>query len=151
MAMKCKCHGVSGSCEMKTCYRALPSLRVVGEKLKERFSKAVLVEMKDLTLVSKFDNGRHVNENDLAYIENSPNFCYHNPKYGSLGTKGRLCNNTEYFENQEVEGSCSHLCCKRGFSTTEYVYKEKCFCKFVWCCNVECDTCEVKKIESRCQ
>jgi hypothetical protein len=31
---------------------------------------------------------------DLIYFEESPDFCTPNPKFGVLGTKGRVCNDT---------------------------------------------------------
>ena len=34
MLMKCRCHGVSGSCEFKTCWRSLPRFADVGDYLK---------------------------------------------------------------------------------------------------------------------
>nr|CAD7206087.1 unnamed protein product [Timema douglasi] len=42
MQVRCKCHGMSGSCELKTCWKAAPDFRVVGQALKEKFRSAVL-------------------------------------------------------------------------------------------------------------
>nr|CAD7257631.1 unnamed protein product [Timema shepardi] len=48
MQVRCKCHGMSGSCELKTCWKAAPNFRVVGQALKEKFRSAVLVDQSNL-------------------------------------------------------------------------------------------------------
>jgi wingless-type MMTV integration site family protein 1 len=40
MRQECKCHGMSGSCTVRTCWMRLPSLRVVSDNLKDRFDGA---------------------------------------------------------------------------------------------------------------
>ena len=41
--LRCKCHGVSGSCEVKTCWRTAPSMRHVGAMLLNKYDVAAQV------------------------------------------------------------------------------------------------------------
>ncbi|KAG7159279.1 Wnt-16-like, partial [Homarus americanus] len=41
MKMQCRCHGVSGSCELKTCWRSIPTFPVVGDYLKNKYRTAL--------------------------------------------------------------------------------------------------------------
>lgn len=43
MRMQCRCHGVSGSCELKTCWKTMPSFTEVGDTLKRKYRQAVQV------------------------------------------------------------------------------------------------------------
>lgn len=45
MQVECKCHGVSGSCELRTCWKVMPPFRRVGIVLKERFDGATEVRL----------------------------------------------------------------------------------------------------------
>lgn len=75
-------------------------------------------------------------ESDLVYIHDSPNYCERDEKMGSPGTHGRACNRTA----GGADG-CDQLCCGRGFTTHIERVKERCNCKFFFCCRVECDEC----------
>lgn len=57
------------------------------------------------------------------------------------GTHNRVCNKT----STGLDG-CAILCCGRGYNTKKIVVKERCNCKFQWCCQVKCETC-VRVIE----
>jgi wingless-type MMTV integration site family, member 10 len=48
MQVRCKCHGMSGSCQLKTCWKSAPEFRVVGKVLKQQFRRAVLVDQSNL-------------------------------------------------------------------------------------------------------
>lgn len=45
MRRECKCHGVSGACEMKTCWNALPPFREIGNIIKDKFDGATEVRI----------------------------------------------------------------------------------------------------------
>ena len=44
MRQECKCHGMSGSCAIKTCWMRLPGFRDIGDTLKDRFDGASRVD-----------------------------------------------------------------------------------------------------------
>lgn len=37
---ECKCHGISGSCTVRTCWRKLPSFRQIGDALMKKYYRA---------------------------------------------------------------------------------------------------------------
>lgn len=43
MRRKCKCHGLSGSCIVKTCWKVVPELIVLAEILKKKYLNAAKV------------------------------------------------------------------------------------------------------------
>lgn len=63
-----------------------------------------------------------------------------------LGTQGRECNRTSLDAD-----NCSILCCGRGYHTERVLVKEKCNCRFKWCCEIECDTCKYYKTIHTCK
>lgn len=140
MKVECKCHGVSGSCELKTCWRSLASFRMIGAMLKEKFDGAHEVKQKRKNgrrmLVPKYHRMRHHGDVDLVYLVTSPNYCDLDIKKGSLGTKGRECN-----PNSKGIDGCDLMCCNRGYTTRRERRTERCKCKFKWCCSVECEEC----------
>lgn len=40
---ECKCHGVSGSCVMQTCWKVVPKLEEVGLLLRKKYLRAAKV------------------------------------------------------------------------------------------------------------
>ncbi|KAK3599051.1 hypothetical protein CHS0354_012539 [Potamilus streckersoni] len=134
---QCKCHGMSGSCEIKTCWKATPDFRVVGDVLKRKYHKAT--EVNFLNTADNRSRRRLVRKQKnsmLLYYEKSPNFCDPNPEVDSPGTTGRFCNKTS-----DVVDNCETLCCGRGYNTLRVKRTERCHCKFHWCCYVVCQTC----------
>ncbi|VVC97308.1 unnamed protein product [Leptidea sinapis] len=39
MEVRCKCHGLSGSCQLRTCWRATPDFRIVASTIKRQYRK----------------------------------------------------------------------------------------------------------------
>ncbi|KAK9530045.1 hypothetical protein VZT92_011580 [Zoarces viviparus] len=144
MHLRCKCHGLSGSCEVKTCWWAQPDFRMLGDYLKDKYDSAsemVVEKHRESrgwveTLRVKYNFFKHPTERDLVYYEGSPNFCEPNPETGSFGTRDRACN----VSSHGIEG-CDLLCCGRGHNTRTEKRKEKCHCIFHWCCYVSCQEC----------
>ncbi|XP_047482319.1 protein Wnt-16-like [Penaeus chinensis] len=150
MKMQCRCHGVSGSCELKTCWRSIPTFSAVGDYLKDKYNGARQYKRKKRSRSSRRrdrSRGRRkrrsrrnrrfpVGKDELVHIHKSPNYCVKDPKKGILGTHGRYCNKTS-----RGADSCDLLCCGRGYNTQVVRYVERCHCKFVWCCYVKCKTC----------
>ncbi|XP_046493395.1 protein Wnt-5b [Neodiprion pinetum] len=138
----CKCHGVSGSCSLITCWQQLASFREVGDYLLDKYDGATEVRVNRRGRLSIRDPRFTLpTANDLVYLEDSPNFCLRNLSMGSLGTQGRVCNRT----SAGMDG-CNLLCCGRGYNTQKTIVRERCECKFHWCCFVECKTC-VKSVD----
>ena len=147
MRIVCKCHGLSGSCTLKTCWRKMPTFRNVGHRLKERFDGAakVIGSNDGKYLMPEGETIKPPIQEDLIYSEKSPNFCRPNRKYGSLGTRGRLCD-----PKSLGVGGCGILCCGRGYSKQQITVTLNCKCRFKWCCEVICETCVQVKTIHRC-
>lgn len=145
--VNCKCHGVSGSCNLKTCWKQLAPVREVSDVLLNKYDSAVQVRVNkrgNLQVVerhSSLDPSRRKRapKMDLVYLDESPDFCSPNDHTGTLGTKGRLCS-----KNSTGQDSCELMCCGRGHNTFTQVLVEKCKCKFEWCCKVVCRTCQTE-------
>ncbi|KAJ3586228.1 hypothetical protein NHX12_012628 [Muraenolepis orangiensis] len=139
MKLECKCHGVSGSCTLRTCWMAMADFRKTGDYLRRKYNGAIEVTMnQDGTGFAVANKAfRKPTKNDLVYFENSPDYCLQDKSAGSLGTAGRACNKTS-----RGTGGCEVMCCGRGYDTTRQKRITKCECKFKWCCAVECKDCE---------
>ena len=143
----CKCHGLSGSCTTKTCWQTMPGFRAIGTRLKDRFDGAskVIGSNEGKSLLPDGDRIKPPGSEDIVYTDRSPNFCVLNKRFGSLGTKGRICD-----PNSRSTGGCELLCCGRGYRRKNITVRENCKCRFRWCCEVTCNVCSVKKVIHRC-
>jgi len=155
MSTKCRCHGVSGSCAVRTCWKSLPPFRRVGDALKDKYETSVEISARrgsnmattsaasliQATLRRREKRMRRepIADTELVYVERSPNYCRADATRGIMGTKGRECKRGPGAIGPD---SCHSLCCGRGHTTSEVRRVERCQCKFVWCCEVKCKTCE---------
>uniref|UniRef100_A0A9W3GNM6 Protein Wnt n=1 Tax=Camelus bactrianus TaxID=9837 RepID=A0A9W3GNM6_CAMBA len=93
---ECKCHGLSGSCALRTCWQKLPPFREVGARLLERFHGAsrVMGTNDGKALLPAVPTLKPPGRADLLYAADSPDFCAPNRRTGSPGTRGRACNSS---------------------------------------------------------
>ncbi|XP_027537366.1 protein Wnt-4-like [Neopelma chrysocephalum] len=150
MKVECKCHGVSGTCEVCTCWKVMPSFREVGNVLKEKFEGAREVYPKWVSscklLVSKSSRFKPYMAHDLVYLLASPDFCDWDPRHGVFSTSGHQCNQTFL----AMDG-CELLCCGRGFHMAQAEMVELCSCKFCWCCSIKWKQCRHLMEVHRCR
>ncbi|CAD6197504.1 unnamed protein product [Caenorhabditis auriculariae] len=145
LSKECKCHGVSGSCVTKTCWKIVPKFNDFAKRLNEKYEIAhqVTVTGPSAQLIlrpeptpggrtERYLKHRETNEmsdlntvkNDLIFFDASPNYC-------AIDVKDRECGS-----------ECGNICCGRGWRTIREVVDEPCHCQFVWCCEVKCKTCK---------
>ncbi|CAG9534139.1 unnamed protein product, partial [Cercopithifilaria johnstoni] len=145
---KCKCHGVSGSCNMKTCWMQLPTMRQMGAVLLGKYHSARRIQinargnMQIRSQPGKRDRERgggrknRASQTELVFLDDSPDYCIENRAQGTVGTTGRMCR-----KGSHGSESCDFLCCGRGYNSYTKETETKCRCKFQWCCRVVCQTC----------
>lgn len=82
-----QCHGLSGSCTMKTCWMKLPLFAEVAHRLRDRFDGAskVIARNDGIGFMTEGLGIKEPTKQDLVYTDESPDFCKPNMKTGSLG------------------------------------------------------------------
>ncbi|KAH8367830.1 hypothetical protein KR084_003296 [Drosophila pseudotakahashii] len=143
----CKCHGVSGSCSLITCWQQLSSIREIGDYLREKYEGATKVKInKRGRLQIKDLQFKVPTAHDLIYLDESPDWCRNSHTLHWPGTHGRVCH-----KNSSGLESCAILCCGRGYNTKNIIVNERCNCKFHWCCQVKCEVCTKVLEEHTCK
>lgn len=158
MRKTCKCHGMSGTCATKICFKQLPPFAEIGRNIKKKyehatFSKISLHNKRPswASLIPAWPTTKRIGLGDLVYLTPSPNYCIRNKTLGVLGTTGRRCKVSQRSTLQTAPEDCKMLCCGRDYYEVKKVIKENCHCKFTWCCKVECKTCYKTKVIHICK
>lgn len=152
----CKCHGMSGSCNLQTCQRELSLFVGIGNALHEKYDNAIRTKLErhgaanDLYEVKKNKNGgyrrnsaklkstlKKPDSGTMVFLNESPQYCKRDPENGFPGTGGRTCRINSY----SSADSCDELCCGRGYHERQVLTKSRCKCKFHWCCEIRCKQC----------
>uniref|UniRef100_A0A914WAU9 Protein Wnt n=1 Tax=Plectus sambesii TaxID=2011161 RepID=A0A914WAU9_9BILA len=138
---RCKCHGVSGSCNLKTCWMQMPTTRQLGDALVSKYRTARRIQINqrgNMQIVGqpdkrdKSDFSKQPKQNfksELVFLDDSPDYCRTDIVAGTTGTQGRPCK-----RGSSGPDSCDMLCCGRGYNTFTEETHSKCKCKFQWCC-----------------
>ncbi len=170
MVLSCRCHGFSGSCAVKTCWRELPSYYQVGDTLKEKQANSLKVwftpRHNGPDLVNYVDETRGqtvtveitaLDDTVLIHLEDQDDYCSYNENV----TLNRECM-PEFMLDAKQRGqvkstsmkehfpSCESFCCNGEFVEETVVTMENCNCRFVWCCTVECQSCPVSTTHYHC-
>lgn len=171
MQVRCKCHGMSGSCELKTCWKVAPDFRMVGKTLKDRFRNAVLVAQSNLGNVTPLTRVRS-SRRRRPDRQNHKARKQHRASYNNQARKRKPRNLSKqlfYYQKSpnfcerdavaDIPGTagrrcnrtssggdgCASLCCGRGYNVVRQRRVERCRCKFHWCCFVQCQNCTVEE------
>ncbi|KAH8412161.1 hypothetical protein KR009_000246 [Drosophila setifemur] len=138
MMDKCKCHGVSGSCSMKTCWKKMADFNATATLLRQKYNQAIR-KAPNLRTMRQAPSSRMKKPKQrrkkpqqsqyttLYYLETSPSYC--------MVTQNRQCLHPD---------NCGTLCCGRGYTTQVFKQVEKCRCRFNngRCCQLICDYCQ---------
>eukprot|EP00795_Rhopilema_esculentum_P006918 gene6918-12533_t len=98
MRKTCKCHGMSGTCATKVCFKQLPPFDEIAKRIKKKYEHATYARVSRnswkpgrVSLVPVWPTLKKIGIGDLVYLIPSPNYCNHNKTLGILGTPGRRC------------------------------------------------------------
>ncbi|KAJ8254679.1 hypothetical protein GJAV_G00195970 [Gymnothorax javanicus] len=161
MKRACRCHGMSESCTIKTCWLQLSDFREIGNYLKVKHDQAQKLELdKRRMRAGNSADSRgaiaetfsSIDQSELIYLEDSPDYCRRNASLGLHGTEGRLCLTSGDGLSQWEKRSCRRLCHDCGLRVEERRTEtvSSCNCKFHWCCTVKCDNCSQVSVKHVC-
>lgn len=153
--LRCVCHGVSGSCSVKTCTTIIPSIFDIGDIMRAKYERASRVNMRrqngELVIRTVEQDGREGRAplpTDLVYHSLPTNHCLDNPDY----TTSRFClpraNLTSVLG--KFYPPCEDFCCNGEYSSAEKTVAKSCNCYFEFCCDLKCNSCDTSYTEYIC-
>ncbi|XP_034237479.1 protein Wnt-7b-like [Thrips palmi] len=177
----CKCHGVSGSCSIRTCWTSLAQFRVVGDHLMARYRAAwpaVALPVPaararrhpvGLRLAVRHAQGHAQGRNSRTAVHQqhlhghaaAPRlprrtdlvFLQVSPNYCDRDIALGSLGTAGRACNRTSRGAdgCAVMCCGRGYNTRQVTSSRQCHCKFHWCCYVHCEVCTDRYEEYTCK
>ena len=148
MRVSCECAG--GINCRDSCKQELPDMETIVNILKEKYEMSVFVSIVRTSaraqLIQDSITKEEVKPSKMIYFSRSLDYCERNDAYQIHGVSGRSCTMVN-----GARDSCDNLCCGRGHKTRTVKKQKTCECKFVWCCEVKCRTCEEDVEEHRCK
>uniref|UniRef100_A0A175C1Q6 Protein Wnt n=1 Tax=Halisarca dujardinii TaxID=2583056 RepID=A0A175C1Q6_HALDU len=149
---ECKCHGMTGDCISKTCFKKVKSPRVIAEFIKrDLYHKAEKVALLDKLHGAELFTVKPIptkpSHTSLVFTEDSPNYCVSNSiEYGALNVSGRECVESQQLYHHHRKGICDEICCN-GHRVV--VTEEEYICR---CVMNDCQTtCTRKVVRNFCQ
>ncbi|KAF9416974.1 hypothetical protein HW555_005802, partial [Spodoptera exigua] len=124
MEVRCKCHGLSGSCQLRTCWRATPDFRAVASTIKRQYRKGLMVAQEELN--------------------NNPSITKFLRRRSTNGFGWYIRSGLSHRSDDEV-GIVRLTCCGRGHALIRKSSIKPCNCTFHWCCRVDCERCRDDK------
>lgn len=90
MQKQCRCHGMSGSCSVQTCWLQLANFAEIAQTLKQLYRKAIKINFEHAPYGFTMGNSARVSVegilrkhfDSLVYLEDSPDYCKANALIG---------------------------------------------------------------------
>uniref|UniRef100_A0A914HTS2 Protein Wnt n=1 Tax=Globodera rostochiensis TaxID=31243 RepID=A0A914HTS2_GLORO len=110
LTSSCKCHGVSGSCQQKTCWKKAADLPAIAQHLAQKYKSAKFV------VSARPDEEIRAKNTELVFLERSVDLCsqFHYDVHQKRSLP-RICS---WRNATHSEGDCSDLCCGLGYSVS---------------------------------